>query len=279
MNEERIVFTGGDGREIPGYLVLPGTGAESRPAVIVVHEIWGLDAHIEDVARRFAGQGYVALAPQLYTGAMAEAMTPSNIMAGMQILRSAPPDVQREPQKLQATLSDRSPEERRALLTLMQVMTPETRRGFARDLAGAMEFLAQRREVDTARIACLGFCMGGGITANVATLAPNLWKAVIFYGENPPLDQIPGIHAQVLGLYGGQDPRITDTVPDFADAMRRYGKSFTYHVYPDAPHAFFNDTRNATFRPQAAQDAWQRVLAFLAEAESGNEEGPHEGRT
>lgn len=193
-------------------------------------------------------------------------MTPQNIMAGMQILRTAPPEVQRDPSLLASTLAQRTPEEQKALKTLMSVMTAETRHGFARDILGAIRYLETRPEVDAHRIASLGFCMGGGITAEVATLAPNLWKAVIFYGENPPLDQVENIRARVLGLYGALDPRITDTVPQFAEAMKAHGKSFVYHVYPDAPHAFFNDTRPQTYRPEAAQDAWQRVLAFLSEA-------------
>ncbi|MDA8193083.1 MAG: dienelactone hydrolase family protein [Thermaerobacter sp.] len=263
MSEERVTFRGLDGEDIPGHLVMPATLPTPAPAVIVIHEIWGLDAHILDVARRFAAQGYIGFAPQLYTGAMAEAMTPARIMAGMQVLRNAPPEVQRDPERLQATWGDRSPEEQQALTTLIKVMSPATRAQFARDVSGAVRFLAARPEVDSRRIACLGFCMGGGITANVATLVPDLWKAVIFYGENPPLDRVPAINSQVLGLYGEADPRITDTVPSLAEAMAAHGKSFAYQVYPGAPHAFFNDTRDATYRPEAAQDAWRRVLDFL----------------
>jgi carboxymethylenebutenolidase len=86
---------------------------------------------------------------------------------------------------------------------------------------------------------------------------------ITFEGEeNPPLEQVPDIDASVLGLYGGDDPRITDNVPKFVEAMEKSGKKFSYHVYPDAPHAFFNDTR-PNYRSEVAQDAWQRVLTFF----------------
>ena len=104
--------------------------------------------------------------------------------------------------------------------------------------------------------------MGGGISGILATLSPELRASVIFYGQNPPLEHVSDIHASVLGLYGGDDPRITDKVPGFVEAMEEAGKDFGYHVYPDAPHAFFNDTR-PNYRPEVAQDARQRVLAFF----------------
>jgi carboxymethylenebutenolidase len=252
----------GEGREIEAYLAEP-EGEGLRPALIVVHEIWGLDDHIRDVARRFAAEGFVALAPDLYTGEWREAMQPDRIMAGMQFLRAAPPEVQRDPKVLGPLLDARPPAEAAALRTLMRVMNPDQRQAFARELRGGVTFLQGLSGVDGGRVACLGFCMGGGITAQLATLEPSLAKAVIFYGESPPLERVAAIEARVLGLYGGEDARITATVPALADAMAAAGKAFTYHVYPEAPHAFFNDTR-PTYRPEAARDAFARVLDFLA---------------
>ncbi|MDA8345776.1 MAG: dienelactone hydrolase family protein [Thermaerobacter sp.] len=261
MQTKEVRCMGRD-REIDGYLALP-EGDGLHPAIIVVHEIWGLDDHIRNVTRRFAEQGFVALAPDLYTGEWREAMQPQRIMAGMQFLRQAPPEIQRDPSRLEDALQEFPPAERTALRTLMRVMRPEQRSAFAEDLLGALQFLQQTPGVDPARIACLGFCMGGGITGQVATKAQDLWRAVIFYGENPPLEAVPKIRAEVLGLYGGEDPRITDTVPQLAKAMAEAGKEFTYRVFPGAPHAFFNDSREATYRPLAAADAWAQVLSFL----------------
>ncbi len=257
-----VSFTGGQ-RALEGYLATPDERGP-HPAVIVIHEIWGLDDHIKDVARRFAGEGYVALAPDLYTGDWRQVMQPENIRAGMMFLRQAPPEVQRDPSKMAQTLASRSPEEQRALRTLMQVMSPGQRAVFAEELAGAVTYLASRPEVDATRIADLGFCMGGGLAIHMATHRPDLWKVVIFYGENPPLDKVPAIQARVLGLYGGKDRRITDLVPDFQRAMEAADKSFTYKLYGGAQHAFFNDTR-PMYDAKAAIDAWHEVIGFLAD--------------
>ncbi len=261
MKTQEVKLQGED-RPIEAYLATPAAEGR-RPAVIVVHEIWGLDDHIRDVTRRFAEAGFVALAPDLYTGPWREAMRPDRIMAGMQFLRQAPPEIQRDPSSMGALVDERPADEAAALRTLMRVMTPQQRQTFARDLRGAVRFLEEQPDVDATRIACLGFCMGGGITAQLATLEPALANAVIFYGENPPLDKVGAIRARLLGLYGADDARITETVPAFAGAMASAGKPFTYHVYPGAPHAFFNDTRQATYRPEAARDAMRRVLEFL----------------
>jgi carboxymethylenebutenolidase len=262
LRDQMVSFPAG-GRTLEGYLVLPD-GDAPRPAVVVIHEIWGLDDHIRDVARRFASQGYVTLAPDLYTGEWRKAMQPDNIMAGMMFLREAPPEIQRDPSRLEEALSSRTPEEQRALRTLMQVMSPAQRATFADELTGAVAYLKGRPEVDRARVATLGFCMGGGLAIQVATRLPDLWKTVIFYGENPPLDRVKDIGARVFGVYGGKDRRITDLVPEFQRAMEEAGKDFTYKVYGGAQHAFFNDTR-PMYHPKAAADAWQEVLRFLAD--------------
>ena len=261
MHTKDVELRGGD-RPIEAYLAEP-EGEHRHPGIIVVHEIWGLDDHIRDVARRFADQGFVALAPDLYTGPWREAMRRDRIMAGMQFLRQAPPEIQRDPSSMGALIDERPAEEAAALRTLMRVMTPGQRRSFAQDLEGAFALLASLKTVDASRISCLGFCMGGGITAQFATLEPGLAKAVIFYGENPPLEKVGDIRADVLGIYGADDQRITETVPAFAEAMANAGKPFTYQVYAGAPHAFFNDTREATYRAEAAQDAMRHVLEFL----------------
>jgi carboxymethylenebutenolidase len=263
MTEEHEVrFTGSD-REMEGYLALP-EGEGTFPAVIVIQEIWGLVDHIRDVARRFANEGYVALAPDLYTGEWREVMSPERIAAGMAFLRSAPQEVQRDPSKLESAFSERSQEERDAIKMLAGVMSPNQRFRFAEDLLGAVEYLKSRPEADGDRIGSIGFCMGGMVSASLATLSPDLRAAVVFYGQSPPLERVPDIRARVLGIYGGDDPRITATVPELAEAMDRAGKSFEYHIYPGAPHAFFNDTRD-NFREEAARDAWRRVLAFFDE--------------
>jgi len=121
--EERISFEG-ESREMEGYLALP-EGEGPFPALIVIQEIWGLVDHIKDVARRFANEGYVALAPDLYTGEWHQVMSPERIAAGMAFLRSAPQEIQRESSKLESALSERPQEERDAIKMLATVMNPK----------------------------------------------------------------------------------------------------------------------------------------------------------
>lgn len=258
MRDQMISFQGKE-RPIDAYLVHPDS--TPKGVVIVLHEIWGLDAHIKDVARRFSHEGYVALAPDMFSGPFKEAAKPDNIMAGMMFLRTASAEIQRDPAKLAEALSDRSADEQAALKTLMQIMSPAQRTLFAEELTGAFEYL-RGQDVPQNHIASLGFCFGGGLAIHMATFVSKLWKTVIFYGENPPLDKVPAIQAQVLGLYGGKDARITDTVPEFQRAMEALEKPFTYKVYGGAQHAFFNNTR-PMHNPAAAEDAWHEVLRFL----------------
>jgi len=265
-SEQELRFTGGD-REMEGYFALP-EGNGPFPAVIVIQEIWGLVDHIRDVAYRFANEGYVALAPDLYTNEWREVMSAERIATGMAFLRNAPQEIQRDPSKLESALSERPQEERDAIKMLATVMSPNQRFRFAEDLLGAVEYLKSRPDVDRNRIGSIGFCMGGAVSGYLATLSLDLRAAVIFYGQNPPLERVPEIQARVLGIYGGEDHRITDTVPEFEEAMREAGKSFEYHIYPGAPHAFFNDTRH-NYREEAASDAWRRVLAFFDETLGG----------
>ena len=102
------------------------------------------------------------------------------------------------------------------------------------------------------------------MSARLATVDSDLKAAVIFYGQNPPLGDVPHIRASVLGLYGEEDPGITGTVPQLAEAMARSGVQYTYHIYPGARHAFFNDARPSVYHAPSAQDAWKRVLTFFA---------------
>lgn len=259
--DSRVTFWGSD-REIEGFLALPEGGGEGLAGVVVIQEIWGLDEHIEDVARRFSAEGYVALAPDLYTGEWGEIMTAERVAAGMAFLRGASQEVQRDPERLESALEDRPQEERDATRMLATVMSPEGRLRFAEDLLGAVEYLKGRPEVDEGRIGSIGFCMGGALSGLLATLSQDLRAAVIFYGNNPPPERVPDIRASVLGIYGEEDPRITNSVPELEAAMREAGKSFEYRVYPGAPHAFFND-RRPNYREEAARDAWGRVLEFF----------------
>jgi carboxymethylenebutenolidase len=250
-------------REIEAYLVVPEGPPVRRPAVVVIHEIFGPDAHIRDVTRRVAAQGYVAIAPNLFSGPLQEVLTPPNVTVAMRALADAPPGLRGDPSKMAEFAASRPPEQRPVLNALAEVSNPATQAGFAEDLARVTGHLRTHPSVDPDRIASVGFCFGGAMSGQLATVDPRLRAAVIFYGQNPPLELVPKIRAHVLGLYGGEDPGITSKVPELAAAMKAAGGSFESHVYAGARHAFFNDTRPSNYHRESAEDAWPRVLGFL----------------
>lgn len=251
-------------REIATYLVTPEGASGPRPTVVVIHEIFGPDPHIRDVTRRFAGQGYVAAAPNLFSGELQDVLTPGNVVLAMRALADAPPGLRADPRKMADFAATQPVESRPVLEALAQVSNPATQAGFAEDLWEVTRSLRLNPAVDPDRMASVGFCFGGAMSGLLATVDPMLRAAVIFYGQNPPLDRAPRIRAHLLGLYGGDDPGITAKVPDLSDAVRAAGGSFESHVYPGARHAFFNDAR-PNYHRESAEDAWSRVLRFLRE--------------
>ena len=265
---ERTVQVPCPSRSIDCFLAFPSEASGQHPAVVVIHEIFGTDDHIRDVARRFAALGYVAAAPNLFSGEVQKVLTPENIGWAMQAFSKAPPELRRDP-TLFASFAQSQPPERRPILQAFGMVTsPAAQSGFALDLRAVTQYLRTLPEVDPARIGSVGFCWGGAMSARLATMDPDLKAAVIFYGQNPPMDDIPRIRASVLGLYGSEDPGITSTVPDLASAMKKVGKSFDSHVYAGARHAFFNDTR-PNYHEASAKDAWIRVQRFFAASLGG----------
>ena len=110
----------------------------------------------------------------------------------------------------------------------------------------------------------IGFCWGGGKALLFTTRSKDLAASVIYYGGNPGnLEDVKNITAPVLGQYGGADEPITSAVPQLEEAMKKYGKSFEYKIYPGAPHSFNSDTSPQSYREDAAKEAWGRTLEFL----------------
>jgi carboxymethylenebutenolidase len=255
----------GHGRPLDGWLATPEEVRGPRPGLVLIHEIFGPDAHIQDVAARFAREGYVALAPNLFTGELQELLTPENVRLAMQSLAGAPPDLRRDPTKFAAFAATQPAERRPILGAFGKVSNPSVQAGFAQDLLSVARHLRTLPAVDARRTGSVGFCFGGAMSARLATVDPDLRAAVVFYGQNPPLEDVPNVRAAVLGLYAAEDPGITGQVPAFAEAMKAAGRPFRYRVYPGAKHAFFNDTR-PNYQAEAAKDAWEQVLGFLRES-------------
>ncbi len=224
VHGEMITFPNG-GDEIMGYLAMPAA-AGVYPAILVCHENRGLNAHIEDVARRLAKNGYVALAVDLLSR---EGGTAAND-------RDAVP----------ALLTDAGADRHVA------------------DFLAAADYLKTLDSVDGERMGMIGFCFGGGITWRVATALPDLDAAVPFYGPAPDLAAVPDIQAAVLGVYAELDERIGAGIPDLQAALDAAGTTYQINIYPGVNHAFHNDTGDRYVEEQATQ-AWQDALAWFAE--------------
>lgn len=209
-----------------GYLAKP-TGDGPFPGVLVCHENRGLNEHIRDVARRFGRDGYVAL-----TLDMLSRQGGTEAAGGAS---SAP-----------GLLSNIPPQQ------------------FVDDFKKGLGYLQSLTYAVSDRIGMTGFCFGGGVTWRCATQIPELKAAVPFYGPNPPLEDVPKIEAAVLAIYAEQDRRINAGIEAIESAMQEHNKTFKKIIYPNANHAFHNDT-SARYNAEAAQDAWQQILAWFGE--------------
>jgi carboxymethylenebutenolidase len=221
---ETIVYPGTGDTKVTGYLSAP-QGEGKFPAVVVIHENRGLNDHTRDVARRFAGEGFVALAPDLLS-------------------------------RKGGTASMESPDKAREAIG-----TVSSEEAIA-DLEAALAFLNQHAKVQAGQLGSVGFCWGGARSFLLAAESELLKAAVVFYGSAPSAEKIAQVRCPVLGIYGETDERITSKVPEVAAAMKEAGKSFEYKIYPGAGHAFFNDT-GERYNAEAAKDAWTRTLTFL----------------
>lgn len=226
-----------NGFKVPAYRAAPA-GKTGLPVVLVIQEIFGVHEYIADTCRRFAKAGYLAIAPQLYA-------------------RQGDPSQYTEVSKLMAEIVSKVPD--------AQVMG---------DLDAAVQW-ATANGGDAARVGITGFCWGGRITWLYAAHGP-VKAGVAWYGRlvgqeseltpKHPVDIAPILKAPVLGLYGEKDSGIPlDTIDKMKIALASgsaQARASEFVVYPDAPHAFHADYR-PSYRQEAAEDGWQRALAWF----------------
>jgi len=223
LKTDYINYPGATG-EIRAYFARP-KGEAKLPGVIVAHENIGLVPHIEDVIRRVALEGFLAIGP--------DALSP---------VGGTPKD-DNEAKKLINKLDSQST---------------------VNDYIAAVKYLQYHPE-STGKVGIIGFCWGGGVANQVAVKTPDLTVAVPFYGRQPEPKDVPKIKASLLLHYGGLDKRINKGIPAFEAALKQASIDYRMYMYEGAKHAFFNDDKADRYHKEAAQLAWKRTAAFLTE--------------
>ncbi|WP_245576747.1 dienelactone hydrolase family protein [Eisenibacter elegans] len=214
-------YTGVNG-QMQAYIARP-KAKKAYPTVIVIHENRGLTPHIEDVARRVAQAGFLAVAPN--------ALSP---------LGTQPADE----------------DEARQLFTTLAA--EDNLQNFLR----AFDYIATRKDSNQS-IGCVGFCWGGLMANTLATKVPTLKAAIGFYGRQPALEAVPNIRAAIQLHYASLDTRVNEGAAAYEEALKAAHIEHEIYWYENAQHAFHNDTSVARYDASAAQLAWQRSIAFF----------------
>jgi carboxymethylenebutenolidase len=213
---------GGNGATMRGYLAQP-TSPGPHPAVLVVHENRGLNPYVEDVARRAAVAGFLALAPD---GLAPLGGYPGNDDDGRDL------QAKLDPAKLRT------------------------------DMLNSARWL-KTHAGSTGKLGATGFCWGGGTVNWLATaLGADLQAAAPFYGAAPATDAVPNIKAALLINYAENDPRILGMWPAYEKALKAAGVRYEEYVYPGTQHGFHNDS-TPRYKPEAAKLAWERTIAHF----------------
>lgn len=208
-----------------GLFARPATG-DKFPVVVVIHENRGLNPYIEDVVRRLAVTGFMALGP--------DAIWP---LGGY-------PSVD----KYGADADDRAREMQKSLDGAK----------ITEDFVAAAEFLLKHPQ-STGKLGAVGFCFGGGMVNRLAVRMPQLAAGVPFYGAAPAVEDVPKIKAALLLQFAEQDPNINARWPEYEAALKASGVKYEAYVYPKTNHGFHNDT-TPRYDPEAAKLAWQRTI-------------------
>jgi carboxymethylenebutenolidase len=213
-----------DGAEISAYLARPAAEG-TYPAVLICHENRGLTPHIQDVARRYAKEGYVALAIDLLSREGGTESIDFDARGG--------------------------------------ALTNAGIERHVADFAAGLAYVQGLEGVEAERVAMTGFCFGGGVTWAASTQLP-LKAAAPYYGPAPDLEAVPNIQAAVLGVYAEEDERINAGIEPLRKALEAAGITHQINIYPGVNHAFHNDTGQRYNEEQALQ-AWEDTLAWFAQ--------------
>ena len=222
LNAQRVSYDSPKGK-VNGYLVR-AKGTAKRPAVVVIHENRGLNPHLEDVARRLAKEGFLAIAVDL-----------------LSVSGGTPADEDKARETHEKT----------------------SREDMIVEAVAAVTYMKNHAE-STGKVGAVGYCFGGGVVNRMATDSADLAAAVPYYGAQPPADKVPAIKAALLLNYAETDENINKGIDAYEAALKANNKKYTKHMYDGAQHAFNNDTNAARYNKAAADLAWGRTLAFFA---------------
>lgn len=218
---ERISYPGLPGN-MQAYVARPKE-VKKYPAVIIIHENRGLNAHIEDVARRAAREGFLAIAPNALSAIGAVPANEDEARAKFQELKAE--------NNLQ-------------------------------NFINVFEYLGTRTD-HNGNTGCVGFCWGGAMSNNLAVNVPALKAAVAFYGRQPAAEDVSKIKAAVQLHYGALDERVNAGIPAYEEALKKNNIRYELYMYEGANHAFHNDTAPTRYNEAAAKQAWQRTVEFF----------------
>lgn len=218
---ERITYPGING-DMQAYVARPKKD-KKYPAVVVIHENRGLNAHIEDVTRRAAKAGFLAIAPNALSSLGG---TPENA------------------------------DEARA--KFQQLKAEDNLQNFIK----VFDYLPSRKDCN-GKFGCVGFCWGGAMSNNLAVNVPSLKAAVAFYGRQPAAADVEKIKTAVQLHYGEMDEGVNKGIAAYEEALKNNKITYELHMYPGAQHAFHNDTAPTRYNETAAKLAWQRTIDFF----------------
>jgi carboxymethylenebutenolidase len=218
---ELVTYSGVKG-EMNAYVARPKK-KKKYPVVMVIHENRGLNPHIEDVTRRLAFEGFLAIAPDALS---AQGGTPADADKARELFG-----------KLDAAKN-------------------------LNNFIKGFEYTKTRKDASL-KWGCIGFCWGGALANQLAVNMPDLKVAVPFYGRQPEAADVPKIKAFVQAHYGGLDERINAGIPAYETALKAAGTRYEIFVYEGAQHAFNNDTAPTRYNEVAAKLAWSRAIALF----------------
>jgi len=218
---EKINYPGVHGN-MEAYVARP-KAEKKYPAIIVIHENRGLNAHIEDVARRAAKEGFLAIAP--------------NALSALGVVPANEDEARTKFQELKAENN-------------------------LQNFINVFNYLLTRKDYN-GKAGCVGFCWGGAMANNLAVKVPTLNAAVAFYGRQPAAEEVANIKAAVQLHYGGLDERVNAGIPAYEEALKKNNIRYELYMYDGVNHAFHNDTAPARYNEAAAKQAWERTITFF----------------